>query len=394
MSWFEFEVEDCEGRLVKGKIEADTVGSAAAKLEAEGNSVLSLNRISDGESSQLSATTRPAEIEWKSRITAQLKMREHWLPGLRAFQHELPSGAVRKEISSIISELGRENVDAADLLDTPHLIALLPLLSEKQETLSSERLHDWVTRRQAFGSAKLHFWKSLSYPLALAVGGLFLFALFSLFLIPFFKELYIEFGLHLPASTRWLIWISDAFSERPSIMLLGIALLGLATTGVVLGWRNLALTNRILGIFIAGTTSNLRCMSRVAETVAELLRFGAPVDESLRIAASHASHRMYANACRNLADCVANEKALSSRDPSISCLPPLLLTALQVSDSSGPSVPMLQTVASIYAERINSRVEWLHSLIPPAAILFIGGCVAFVILSLLLPLFTLISALA
>jgi type IV pilus assembly protein PilC len=394
VSWFEYQAEDREGRILRGKIEADSVGNAAEKLEAAGHSVLSLSRIPYGESPEISATTSSADSAWKSRITAQLKLREQWLPALKAFQQELPDGAVRKEISSLVDELDRDHVDATDLLRSPRLISLLPLLAENHETLSSDRLHEWVSRRQAFGSDKLRLWKTISYPIALSLAALLLLALLSIFLIPFFKELYAEFGIRLPASTRWLIWLSDAFNERLGTTLLGISLLGSFVFLIAYGWRNLALTNRFFGILVAGTTSNLRCMSRVIETVAELLRFGASVDESLQIAASHTSNRMYANACRNLAACVARQESLSSRDPSIRCLPPLLLTALQSSDSHGSSVPALETIASIYAERINARVDWLHSLIPPAAILFVGGCIAFVIFSLLLPLFTLVSSLA
>ena len=69
-------------------------------------------------------------------------------------------------------------------------------------------------------------------------------------------------------------------------------------------------------------------------------------------------------------------------------MPELALDMIEVGESSGALAPMLTSVAEFYEEEVNIRLAALVSLIEPAILIFMGLLVAFILISLYLPIFS------
>jgi type IV pilus assembly protein PilC len=69
-------------------------------------------------------------------------------------------------------------------------------------------------------------------------------------------------------------------------------------------------------------------------------------------------------------------------------MPELALDMIEVGESSGALAPMLTSVAEFYEEEVNLRLGAMVSLIEPSILIFMGLFVAFILISLYLPIFS------
>jgi type IV pilus assembly protein PilC len=80
--------------------------------------------------------------------------------------------------------------------------------------------------------------------------------------------------------------------------------------------------------------------------------------------------------------------SLNAALASTQIMPPLALDMIEVGESSGALAPMLTSVAEFYEEEVNLKLSAMVSLIEPAILIFMGILVAFILISLYLPIFS------
>jgi type IV pilus assembly protein PilC len=86
---------------------------------------------------------------------------------------------------------------------------------------------------------------------------------------------------------------------------------------------------------------------------------------------------------------VREGKSLSSSLESTGIMPDLAIDMMEVGESTGALPQMLSSVAEFYEEDVSTRMTALLSLIEPAIMIFMGIFVAFVLVALYLPIFSL-----
>ena len=233
-----------------------------------------------------------------------------------------------------------------------------------------------------------------AYPLLLLFMCLTILMVFSVWLIQIFREMFEEFGLSLPAPTQIAIWFTDQLTVHALRTVL-VSIVSLAILiPIVRLWRGRALTNRLFGRVVAGTSSNLRAMSRLIATLAELLQLGAPVPDAIRMAGDTCGHAMYQNSTLRLASMISNGATRLDDVRAETSLPRLLLRALFAGPSSTPNIALLRELAVMYEARAASRGEILSTVFPAIAVLLVGAFVGFVFIVLFMPLVSMVTSLA
>ena len=322
--------------------------------------------------------------------------RDEWLAALSAVEQELPPGPTRREIQNLSRQFRSQYFerDLPSLLHRPELVRLLPLLKVPDIAETVQRpLHLWLASALQQQQLKSQQRKRFTYPVMLVGLSLLILIGFSIFLIPIFREMYADFGLTLPAPTNLVFWIADQVSTYlVRTLLIGACLLMLCIP-LVRYWRSRAWSNRWLGRWVAGTSANLRAMSALSSTLVQMLSLGASPSEALRLAGTASRNLYYGRAAVALAKQL---EQTSENTPQLSSavLPPSLLYALQADPAGQPSLPLLQSLAQIYSERAQSRVELLTALLPILAVVVVGLGVGFVVIALFMPLVSMITSLA
>jgi type IV pilus assembly protein PilC len=218
----------------------------------------------------------------------------------------------------------------------------------------------------------------------------------SFTIIPQFRRMFDEFQLRLPAPTMRLLWLSEQISEHPVRSFLSCVVIAGMAVGLIAVVRILldhSQDTPFLGHFSRSSKRQLVGMSRLTGTLAELLRIEAPLSEAIRIAGQASGYRYF----REEASLAAQtwESAQSAGVRMLPrCFPSTLVFALQAGPEQQPSIELIQRLSKIYMDRLEQRTKFAESFVAPAMTIMMAWLIGGIVSALMLPLFSLITALS
>jgi type IV pilus assembly protein PilC len=235
---------------------------------------------------------------------------------------------------------------------------------------------------------------SLLYPAILIVLVSLLVVFMITYVVPNFANLYSSLDSQLPYPTQVLIAVGTAAREYILVIAAGVA-------GAIIAFRLWTRTERgkeqlesvqrrtpILGDI--WTKYQVAQLGRVLST---LLVGGIPLVQALETAAESLSARTLRRALNLARQSVKEGQPLSHALQKTGVFPGLAIDMIEVGESTGALPAMLNSVAEFYEEDVNTRMTATLALIEPAIMLFMGIFVAFVLVSLYLPIFSLADTL-
>lgn len=409
MNQYAYTAIDSQGQACEGLFSAENLADAVVMLTQQGFSVQSIvlspvSTVPSFEDDGVSASSGEIEPGLRARIDTLLETRQLWLPAVAATRDELPPGGPKRELSRVVASLS-QGFTPESRLEAEDAALLLRLLasgaqavkqaehsgtSDGKQTELNKWIHDLVEVKQE----RRRKASALTYPLSLFSLSYVVLLAAALFLIPVYRQMYEEFGLSLPEPTLWLLWLCDLVTFQSTGTLVVLVCAGAALFLLVRWWRSKALTNRLLGRFVAGSTSNLRAMSRFAGTLAELLDLDASLGIAFRWAGKASRHKAFALAADQIASDIENH-GLHVRDSRASLrLPPTLLFAVEPSEGRPPCAPLLRELSLVYSGLANNRFSWIGASLPAAAMVFAGLFIGFIVIALFVPLVSMVTSLA
>jgi len=228
---------------------------------------------------------------------------------------------------------------------------------------------------------------ALTYPLLMAVVAALVVVFLLTFVVPKIVGIFSHLGRALPLPTRILIGITDVLAASWWALLL-------LTAGAVLGIRKYLATERgrkardtlLLRLPLVGRLEHLSALSRFARTLSTLISGGIPVDRALRIVAPVVGNAVITEQIAASADRVVEGATLSESLRPHPEIPLTLVQMVAVGEESGALGDLLYRAADAMDEETNARLARLLSLLEPLIILVMGTVVAFIVVSVLLPL--------
>lgn len=124
-----------------------------------------------------------------------------------------------------------------------------------------------------------------------------------------------------------------------------------------------------------------------------MLMSGIPMVRSLELTANVINNTVYRNLLASAVESVKGGKTLSeslSSDPD--AVPGIMTQMMKVGEESGELGNILKTVAKFYSREVATAIDSLVSLIEPLMIVFLGGGVAVLLASVLVPIYNIASS--
>jgi type II secretory pathway component PulF len=386
-----------------GQITAASPAEAIAELESRGLTVRSLQQVenaqpSSGTSPSYSADPSGSGVSddkfLRERITAILEKRETLAPALSAFAEEMPMGRRRRELRRLAVRL-RNGATVDELCQAKdRTTTWLPLLGGTSSLDSSRLLSDLFAESSRENAMRSQWTRSFAYPLFILVASIAVFVFLSVTIVPGFGELFIDFGLVLPKLTVLVVSFSRLVRFQFGLLLLITAGCLLAVYVVFRLLKALRFPSLLLDALTNGGSRQLTVMAAFVRRLAESLNSGRPLPTALRLAGQSSGKPWLLHETAALAHGLETDWAEHERPPWAANLPPSVVYALRAGPEGGPSVPLLQEMAEIYAERVRNRFDWSTGFLPHVAILAVGFVVAMVVLALFLPLISLVNGLS
>ncbi len=253
------------------------------------------------------------------------------------------------------------------------LAAVLNWLADYQE-------REYARRTQIRGA--------LIYPMLLVVVGTIAVILLMLLVVPKFAGIFADFGQALPLPTLVLLNTTHFLWQWGWVVLLALVLGNLAfaqyarTPGGRLrvdGWR--------LRLPLWGKLTTKAAMSRFARTTATLLRGGVPLLDALTVVRDVVDNAVLAEATDRAREGMREGERFAERLKQTGVFPAFLTQMVGIGEETGDLQNMLITVAGTYDIEVETTLKSLVTLLEPVIIISIGVVLAFIMLSMLLPIY-------
>jgi type IV pilus assembly protein PilC len=276
----------------------------------------------------------------------------------------------------------------------PPIYVTSVMAGEKSGSLA-EVLERYVNYSRLALAVRKKILLSLLYPSILVLLTSALVVFLVTYVVPNFAELYSAMQAELPAMTRVLIAVGT--TARAYILIAVGALFGAVIAGR-LYLRTTAgktLSDRIkMRTPLLGDLWIKYQIAQVARLLSTLLTGGIPLVQALETSADSLGSPLLQSALQRTQKLVKEGQPLSGALSSTGLVPPLAVDMMEVGESTGALPQMLSSVAEFYEDDVNTRMTAALSLIEPAIMLFMGVFVAFVLVSLYLPIFSLADRLS
>ncbi len=271
----------------------------------------------------------------------------------------------------------------------PKMYVSSVMAGEKSGSLT-EVLDRYIAYQRIALAVKKKVIVSLMYPCVLIVLVILLMVFLVTYVVPTFATLYTTMQAKLPAMTVWLI----AIGTTARSYILGFA--GAVVLGIfVFRWwakgekARLKVDRVKMKIPIAGEIWLKYQVAQLSRILGTLLTGGIPLVQAMETAADSLNAPLLKRAVEAAGKTVREGQPLSGSLKASGMFPGLATDMIEVGESTGALPAMLNSVAEFFEEDVQTRMTATLSLIEPAIMIVMGSFVAFVLIALYLPIFSL-----
>ena len=248
------------------------------------------------------------------------------------------------------------------------------------------RLAEFQEARQAFTEAIV---SAMIYPAVITVVGAGAIVFLMTFVIPRFATIFADMGQAIPLPTQILLATSLVVRSYWWVGLMAIFAVILAWrlwTGTAEGrlqWDRVLLRIPLVGGLLVKVET-----ARFTRTFGTMLRSGVPVLGALAVVGDIMSNQIVGRAVHRLSDTVKRGGTVAAAMQEHTPFPPLAIHMVRVGEETGRLEDMLLKTADTVESEVRSELRRLIGLLEPAIILAMGVVVAFIVVAMLLAIFS------
>lgn len=252
--------------------------------------------------------------------------------------------------------------------------------------LAVQRLTEYLEQDREFRSS---IKSALSYPLAVIGIGVLAVIFLFLFVVPRFVGIFENMGTEMPVPTRMLLGLSSLFIHQWYILVIGIVLI----VGGFFYYRNTPegryqIDGLLLKVPFVGQIQSKMTVSRFCRILGTMMESGVPLLNGLEISKNTLSNQIFVKVIGELHEAVRKGGTISGFLKNEPIFPELAVFLIGVGERTGELEEMMKKVADTFQKEVKRSLDTFLTLLEPITILILGVCVLFVVLAILLPMFT------
>jgi type IV pilus assembly protein PilC len=230
---------------------------------------------------------------------------------------------------------------------------------------------------------------AMVYPISILNVALGVVTLLLWKVIPVFENMFKDFGGGaLPKPTQIVINLSNAFVDHRYIIGLSVGALGFGFTAALRTKKGRAIFDRvILKTPIIGPVLRKVAVARFTRTMGTLLSSGVAILDAMEIVAKTAGNVVIHDAIMYSRQKISEGKNMAEPLMETKVFPPMVVQMIGVGEQTGAMDAMLQKIADFYEDEVDVAVAALTKLMEPMMMVFLGGIVGGLIISMYLPIF-------
>ncbi len=234
---------------------------------------------------------------------------------------------------------------------------------------------------------------AMMYPVMVLIFSFLVLVAIFMFVLPKFKEIFDQMNVEMPATTQFLFAASDFLVSY------WWALAGVLVGGLV-ALRRYVRTPKgryqhdylKLKVPLIGELVLKLAVARFARTFGTLVASGVPLMRTLEIVGETSGNAVLATAIEGTRASIREGQPLSAPFAATGLFPPMVIHMMDIGEESGRLSEMMVRIADFYEQEVDAAIKGLTSMIEPLLIVFLGGIVGFIAISIMMPMFKLVSA--
>ena len=403
MTLFSYKATDQTGKIVTGTQDASDEKGVVAALQAQGyipiritSSAKASSRLSSGWEKSIFGVLKKVSEKDILRFTEDLAtLLDSGLPLDRSLQI-LRDASDKKGLKSVLNDVLKAVQKGSDLSEAlaNHPKRFSRFYVNMVKAGEAGGFLDLILKRMSIylndiKDLKDYIVSAMIYPLFLiCIGGISILILLT-YVIPKFAVIFADLGQAIPFSTQLLLSTAAFFQKYVLLLLAGFA-------AVIFLWRRFSMTPagryRIDSFLttlpvVGGFIQELET-ARFARTLGTLIKSGVPILGSLTLVQGVIRNRVIAESLDFIRERVREGDALSKPLADSDMFPKLATQMIIVGEETGRLDEMLFKIGDIYEKKVRNLIKKGMSLMEPAVILTMGIIIGFIVISMLMAIFS------
>lgn len=402
MSSFVYSAVDASGKTVRGKIEAENEQLVLGKLHEQQYHVMSVVEHKTRTSTTSTKNTSNKKVKLAAMVVFSRQFATMIDAGvaivrcLDILEGQTKDAALRP----VIGQCKKDVKGGLSLTDAfskhPNVFSRLYVNMVKAAETGGildkilDRLATFLEKEQEI---KSKIKSAMIYPILVLSFAVVMVVALLMFVLPKFKDIFIEMNVDMPPTTQFLFTMSAVLQQFWYIF-----------AGVIVGayffyryWSqtetgSMQVDMIKLKIPVVGELVQKMSISRFSRTFATLLASGVPMMRSLEIVSETAGNKVIAKVIDGARSAVREGQKITTPLESSKMFPGMVTQMIDIGEETGRLSEMLAKVADFYDAEVETAVKTLTSLIEPLLIVMMGGLVGFIAVSIMGPIFKLVSS--
>lgn len=401
MGRFIYTVQDAQGTVTTGAVDADDEDGAVQTLQTKGLFILSI-QAEDTKSKGIMSIKKMGggSISGREMVFFGEQMSTligGGIPLVRALsllsEHAENKAlgavlsAVTKEVSAggafhkalekhpkVFDDIWVSLVQAGEVSgQLPAVLRQITAYSESQENVKSKIV------------------TAVSYPAVLFTMSMGVLVYFIFYIVPVFADIFKDFGLTLPIITRMVLLVSHILTKYFVIML--VAGIGgvfafrayIATPPGRLTWNHIQFNLPLFGALMKAMA-----IERMLTTMATLIRSGVSILNAVSVLeGAFKKNLIFQGALKQAKNDIASGRSISESFKKTGIFPPMVTEMMWMGEESGKLPDIIVVLSKYYQEQIDQWLRRFSAIIDPILVVGVGGIVAVIVMSIFMPIFQL-----
>lgn len=391
MAVFSYKAASMDGAVIEGFIEAADETAAINRIKASGVIPIEVGAHKEDGRKRFSLKSSKGDLlvfttELSALLGAGLPLDRSLGVLVETLEHKEMKGVVQSILRAI-----REGSSFSDALQKqpnvfPKLYVNMVRAGETGGVLDTvlDKLNEFLESSQEL---KEHIFSAMIYPVILLfTGGVSVIVLLT-YVLPKFTVIFAELGTSLPLPTRILLAVSNALQSYwwvfAALAAAGWIALKNYTRSEAGRYKLDALKLRLM----RGVITKIE-IAQFARTLGTLLKSGVPLLQALNNSRDVISNRVIAQAVTAVSTGAKEGKGIAGPLAATGVFPQLALSMIKIGEETGQLDVMLLKVASTYEKSLRAAIKKLIGFFEPAMILGMGLVIGFIVISMLMAIFS------
>lgn len=397
---FVYRARNRQGKIVRGSLTAESAGAASAMLREKNLFVVEIKpgRPAAGLSLQfLEAKVGTKDLALFCRqFATMISCGVPIIQCLNILIHQIDNKKLVEAVKGMLEmlEKGQSLADAARAYPKVFPRIFVSMLEAGEISGALDR----VMERLAVHFEKEHDLRekvksAMTYPAVVVVVAVLAVAALMVFVLPTFVKMLTEYNAELPLMTKIVMGASNIMRGYWYVFLALFLAAGFAYRRFTATPRGRVLVDRLsLRLPVFGGLIRRMIISRFARTLGTLLASGVPLLQAFDVVKKIAGNVLVENAIVEAAACVKEGQGIAQPLQKTGIFPPMVTRMISIGEETGAMDTMLEKIAEFYDREVEDIVSRLSSMIEPVLIVGMGGVVGFIIMSIMLPMFSIMSS--